>query len=114
MENITVMFLLFLVKATLVSAVIGCFVCWKTKNTMSGFFDGFALPLCVATFFYLVPSVDIAIAGLATIGLASFLALFFWLVNESCPWVRQRIEREQRDIIRASPLSPVFKKKADG
>jgi len=114
MENITVMFLLFLAKATLVSTVIGCFVCWKTKNTMSGFFNGFVLPLGVAAFFYLVPSVGVAIAVFTIIGLMCSLAVFFWLVNESCPWLRQRIEREQKDIIRASPLSPVFKKKADG
>lgn len=74
----------------------GVLVYLKTRNTISGFFNGFIVPLCLADFFFLLPQIGIVAALLAVMEILGLSLLFFWLAHEYFPWLRLHIEHEQK------------------
>ncbi|KKS59150.1 MAG: hypothetical protein UV24_C0006G0020 [Candidatus Nomurabacteria bacterium GW2011_GWA2_42_41] len=108
MENMTIMFLLFFIKAVGASAIIGYLVYLRTKSTMTGFFGGFALPLCIAVFLFLLPQVGVAVALLASVGVLFYVFVIFFLVNECSPWLRERLQNENKS---SGDISPIWDQK---
>lgn len=108
MENMTIMFLLFFIKAVGASAVIGYLVYLKTKSTMTGFFGGFALSLCISVFLFLLPQVGAVVAMLASVGVLFYAFVIFFLVNECSPWLRERLQVENKS---SGDINPIWDQK---
>lgn len=112
MENISVLFLLFFVKAVVASAVTGCASYWVIKRSITNaYFSYFAPTLLLANLMFLFPYVGWVLAVLAVAGILLFVCVWYWLVHECSSRMRARIQREREAFHEASPPSPVFKRK---
>lgn len=115
MENISVLFLLFFVKAVMASAVIGYASYWVIKRSIANaYFACFVPTLLLANFIFLFPFVGLVLAVLAVAGILLFLCLAYWLTHECSPRIQARIQREHEAFHEADPPSPVFKRKVGG
>lgn len=112
MENMSVLFLLFFVKAVAASAVIGGASYWVIKRSIANaYFTYFVPTLLLANLMFLFPYVGWTIAVLAVAGILLFVCVLYWLAHECSPRIQARIQCEHEAFHEAGPLSPVFKRK---